>query len=164
LTPLWNMPGVGWAQDVLFRDGKYRTDFLKPGCDCVELMSWWEWSPLGPQCVPLDQFADKMGPAKMKGWKSYFAKDPVTGALMFNNNPGDYDGYNERFGGLPALREGLPRLPAIAAGGLCADGDEPERITRMYRPESGGGLSEPMDGGLRPAERIIKGVAHRGHP
>jgi hypothetical protein len=26
---------------------------------------------------------------------------------MFSNNPGDYDGYNERFGGLPALRQAI---------------------------------------------------------
>ena len=26
---------------------------------------------------------------------------------MFSNNPGDYDGYNERWGGLPALRKAI---------------------------------------------------------
>lgn len=107
LTPLTSMIARGWGQDVLFRDGKYLDDLVKPRTDCVELMSWWEWSPLGPWGTPIDEVAQKLGEAKAKSWKSYFAKDPVTGKLMFNNNPGDYDGYNARWGGLPPLREAI---------------------------------------------------------
>jgi hypothetical protein len=107
LGPVSNMIATGWGQDALFRNGKYRTDFLRPRCDCIELMSWWDWSPLGPQGVPLDRYGEIKGPGKLKEWASYFVKDPVTGRLMFNNNPGDYDGYNERFGGLPAFREAI---------------------------------------------------------
>ena len=107
LTPVICMISPGWAQDGLFRDGNYRTDFLGPRNDCVELMSWWEWSPVGPWGTPLDQFEKKWGEAKQKAWQPYFAKDPVTGRMMFNNNPGDYDGYNQRWGGLPAFRDAV---------------------------------------------------------
>jgi len=107
LGPILNMLAVGWDGDALFRDGKYRTDFLKPRGDCYELMSWWDWSPLGPKGVPIDQLAQKLGEAKYREWAPYFVKDPVTGKMMFNNNPGDYDGYNERFGGLAAFRDAI---------------------------------------------------------
>lgn len=107
LTPVQNMIAVGWGLSPIFRDGKYRMDFVGPGCDCLELMSWWEWSPLGPKGIPLDQVKDKLGAAKYQSWKSYFPLDPVTGQPMFSNNPGDYDGYNQRWGGLPALRDAI---------------------------------------------------------
>ena len=107
LTPVVMHGGPGWGQDALFRDGKYRTDFLHPRNDCVELMSWWEWSTVGPWGTPLDQFEKQWGEAKQKGWYPYFVKDPVTGRMMFNNNPGDYDGYNQRLGGLPAFRDAV---------------------------------------------------------
>jgi hypothetical protein len=107
LTSVVHIDIPGWGQDILFRHGKYRTDFLRPQLDCLELMSWWDWSPLGPGNVPLDQFAAKMGELKFKEWEPYFVKDPVTGQLLFNNNPGDYDGYNPRFGGLAALRDAI---------------------------------------------------------
>lgn len=107
LGPVLNMIAVGWGQDPLFRDGKYRTDFLRPRGDCYELMSWWEWTSLGPKQTPLDEFAKRLGEGKAKQWAPYFVKDPVTGKMMFGNNPGDYDGYNERFGGLPALRAAI---------------------------------------------------------
>ena len=101
------MLAVGWGHDLLFKDGKYRTDFLKPGRDCIELMSWWDWSPLGPWSTPFDQLKEKIGEATYARWQSYFVKDPVTGRMMWNNQPGDYDGYNARFGGLPAFRKAV---------------------------------------------------------
>lgn len=101
------MIAVGWGQSILFKDGKYRDDFLKPGRDCLELMSWWDWSPLGPWSTPFDQLEAKIGSASYKRWQPYFVKDPVTGQTMWNNQPGDYDGYNERFGGLPAFRRAV---------------------------------------------------------
>ncbi len=102
-----NMIAVGWGHDLLFKDGKYRTDFLKPERDCLELMSWWEWSPLGPWSTPFDKLKEKFGEAKYSLWQSYYVKDPVTGQMMWNNQPGDYDGYNARFGGLPAFRKAV---------------------------------------------------------
>jgi len=107
LTPLVNMIAAGWGQSPLVRDGKYRTDILGTRCDSIELMSWWEWSTRGPKGIPLDQVSEKLGEAKYERWKSYFVRDPATGQLMFSNNPGDYDGYNQRWGGLPALREAI---------------------------------------------------------
>lgn len=101
------MVASGWGQDILFKDGKYRTDFLKPNRDCIELMSWWEWSPLGPWRTPIDKIGEVLGASHEKLWKPYIVKDPVTGQRMFNNQPGDYDGYNERFGGLPAFRQAV---------------------------------------------------------
>ena len=107
LAPVLNMVAVGWDGDALFRNGKYRTDFVQPRGDCYELMSWWDWSALGPKGVPIDQFAQKLGEGKFREWAAYFVKDPVTGNMMFNNNPGDYDGYNERFGGVAAFRDAI---------------------------------------------------------
>jgi len=107
LGPVLNMIAVGWGKSPLFKDGKYRTDYVRPQSDCLELMSWWEWSPLGPFATPFDQLEAKFDPATVQRWKSYFLEDPVTGQMMFNNNPGDYDGYNNRWGGLPALREAI---------------------------------------------------------
>ena len=107
LTPITNMIAAGWGQGYLFRDGGYRTDIIRPMCDCIELMSWWEWSPLGPWSTPFDRLHEVLTEAKIKRWSSYFVKDPVTGKKMWNNQPGDYDGYNERFGGLPAFRKAV---------------------------------------------------------
>lgn len=102
-----NMIAAGWGQSPLFRDGHYRTDFVGPRCDCIELMSWWEWSLLGPWRTPFDQLSQRIGEPAYRGWLSYFVKDPVTGQTMFTNGPGDYDGYNQRWGGLPAFREAI---------------------------------------------------------
>jgi len=115
LGPVVNMLAAGWGQSPLFRDGKYRTDFIKPRCDCIELMSWWEWSPLGPWSTPWDKLEAKIGKAACERWKNYFVKDPVTGRTMFNNNPADYDGYNQRFGGLPALRNAIKKYREMGA-------------------------------------------------
>jgi hypothetical protein len=109
------MIAAGWGQSVLFKDGKYRTDFLKPGRDCLELMSWWEWSPLGPWCTPFDKLEEKIGKAAYTRWQGYFVKDPVTGQTMWNNQPGDYDGYNERFGGLRAFRKAVEEYKKTGA-------------------------------------------------
>ena len=102
-----NMIAVGWGHDLLFKDGHYRTDFLRPGRDCVELMSWWDWSPLGPWRTPFEKLPEVIGAAATKRWAPYFVTDPVTGRTMWNNQPGDYAGYNERFGGLPAFRQAV---------------------------------------------------------
>ena len=113
LKEIRNMMPYGWAGDFLFRDGKYRTDLVEPPrpglgrtrTDCVELMSWWEWSPLGPFATPFDRLSEVMSEDQIKRWQNYFVKDPVTGQTMWNNGPNAYDGYNDRFGGLPAFRE-----------------------------------------------------------
>jgi len=116
LTPIVNMVAAGWGQSPLYAkpsqkrvsdDCGYRTDFLQPRFDCIELMSWWEWQDAGPWGVPIGQVAAVLGEAKAKRWASYFVRDPVTGKVMFSNQPGDYDGYNARWGGLPAFRKAI---------------------------------------------------------
>ncbi len=107
LDEVVNMIAAGWAQGILFKDGQYRTDIIKTETNCIELMSWWDWSPLGHYSTPFDKLKEALGEALYKRWTPYFVKDPVTGQMMFNNNPGDYDGYNQQFGGLPAFRKAV---------------------------------------------------------
>lgn len=115
LQNVHNMIAAGWGQSPLFRKSKYRMDFLQPSqagfartmTDCLELMSWWDWSPLGPWSTPFDQLTNVLSADQIKRWQPYFVKDPVTGQTMWSNQPGDYDGYNERFGGLPAFRQAI---------------------------------------------------------
>jgi len=110
------MMPAGWGQDILFRDGKYRTDFIQPPqpgvpgptrTNCIELMSWWDWASHGPWNTPFDKLNETLTPEQIKLWEPYFVKDPVTGQMMWNNQPGDYAGYNERFGGLATFREAI---------------------------------------------------------
>jgi hypothetical protein len=115
LGPIVHMIAAGWDGDMLYKDGAYRTDFIKPNTDCIELMSWWDWSPLGPWRTPIDKVAEVLGEGAAKLWQPYFVKDPVTGEAMWNNQPGDYDGYNERFGGLPAFRKAIQTYKDMGA-------------------------------------------------
>jgi len=115
LKSVHHMIAAGWAGDFLFRDGKYRTDFIKPETDCIELMSWWDWSPLGPWSTPFDRLSEVLTEAQIKMWQPYFVKDPVTGQTMWNDQPGDYAGYNERFGGLPAFRQAIQTYQDLGA-------------------------------------------------
>ncbi|MGD9495083.1 MAG: hypothetical protein AB7Y46_02110 [Armatimonadota bacterium] len=110
-----NMIAAGWGTGYLFRDGAYRTDIIKPRTDCVELMSWWEWSELGPFSTPMDRLSEVMSEAEIERWKGYFVEDPVTGRKMWNNAPSDYRGYNERFGGLPAFRAAIQTYRELGA-------------------------------------------------
>ncbi len=104
LHDCWNIVATGWGQSALFKDGAYRTDFIQEGRDVLEMMSWWEWSELGPWRVPMDQVEEKFGEAFYNRYKAYWVKEPTTGELMYPLNRGDYK-YNERWGGLPALRK-----------------------------------------------------------
>ncbi len=131
LTPVVCMMCAGWAQDVLFRDGKYRTDFLQPRTDCIELMSWWEWATFGPGGTPLDQFQKQGDAEDQKSWNPYLVKDPVTGRVMFGNNPGDYDGYNRRWGGLPAFRDAVRSCQR--SGTVVTLYTDPMRVDRASR-------------------------------
>ncbi|NPV45407.1 MAG: hypothetical protein HPY69_00505 [Armatimonadetes bacterium] len=115
LKSVHNMLAHGWGHDLLFRDGAYRTDLVQEPragrtrtmSDCIELMSWWDWSPLGPFNTPFDQLDKVLTPGQIEMWQPYFVDDPVTGQKMWNNQPNDYKGYNERFGGLPAFRAAI---------------------------------------------------------
>ena len=107
LRNVHHMIAAGWGQDLLYRDGRYRDDFVGPQTDCTELMSRWDWAPHGPWNTPFTQLNEKLTPEQLKSWEPYFVKDPVSGEMMWNNQPGDYEGYNSRFGGLPAFREAI---------------------------------------------------------
>jgi len=131
LAGVWNMIAAGWGKSPLFRNGKYRTDFIRPQTDCIELMSWWEWSTKGPGGFPLDELETKLGPAKAERWQSYILDDPVTGKPIFSNNPGDYDGYNQRFGGLPALREAIETYRKM--GAMVTLYTDPFRVDRASK-------------------------------
>lgn len=134
LRDVHNMIARGWADDFLFRDGKYRDDLLEPPLpgvgrtrtDCVELMSWWDWSNLGPWGTPFDRLAEVLSPEQISLWEPYFVTDPVTGQKMWNNQPGDYTGYNERFGGLPAFRDAIQKYQK--AGALVTLYTDPFRL------------------------------------
>jgi len=106
LSTRWNTIPAGWGwQNVLVgKDGKYRTDHIKPHYDMPELMSWWSWSDKGPWGVPMDRIEEELGTALFKRYSSYWIVEPVTGKLMYQLNRGDYDGYMPQWGGLPALR------------------------------------------------------------
>lgn len=115
LKSIHNMIAAGWGTSFLFKDGKYRTDFVQPNTDCTELMSWWDWSPLGPFGTPFEELDKVLTPAQIKQWSGYFVTDPVTGKKMWNDQPGDYDGYNERFGGLPAFQQAVKTYQGMGA-------------------------------------------------
>jgi len=38
--------------------------------DIIELMSWWDWSPLGPFKTPFDKLDTVLTPAQIKEWKA----------------------------------------------------------------------------------------------
>ncbi len=107
MTPVVNWLSVGMRLNntVLFRDGAYRTDLVNPRMDALELWCRWEWSELGPWRTPMEKLPEVIGEAEYERMQRYLVEDPVTGALMYPLNRGDYDGYNRRWGGLPALRE-----------------------------------------------------------
>jgi len=110
LTPCWNIVAAGWGQAPLFRDGRYRTDYITPPNDVAELMSWWTWSAKGPWNTPMDRLEEELGRPLYERYKSYWVREPVTGRLMYPLNRGDYDGYMPQWGGLPALRAHIRRI------------------------------------------------------
>jgi len=136
------MVGAGWGQNPLFKDGKYRTDYLLPDVDCVELMSWWEWSELGPWRVPLDQVKEKLGEAFYNRYKHYWVVDPAYGRLRYPLNRGDYVGtYNKAWGGLPALRKHIETIkkagivPTLYTDGILAC--DTTKVGHEYGPKYG---------------------------
>lgn len=113
LHDIWNIQGAGWGQSPLYKDGKWRTDFVDDKADVSELMSWWQWSKKGPWQVPMDQLETELGESFFKAYKSYWVINPATGKLEYPLNRGDYE-YNTDWGGLPALKN---ELQAIRDGG-----------------------------------------------
>ncbi len=140
LKDCWNITATGWGQSPLFKDGAYRTDFIQEGRDVLEMMSWWEWSELGPWHVPMDQVEEKLGTAFYNRYKHYWVPEPTTGELMYPLNRGDYK-YNERWGGLPALRQYIQLqreagiLPMFYMEGILAC--ETTEVGHNYGPKYG---------------------------
>ncbi|MFW5868825.1 MAG: DUF6259 domain-containing protein, partial [Armatimonadota bacterium] len=127
LAGRWNIIATGWGQSPLYNEQGWRTDFFEEGRDVLELMSWWEWSEVGPWNVPMDQIREQFGDAFYERYAHYWVTNPATGKLEYPLNRGDY-AYNEDWGGLPALRDYIQQhkdaghLPMFYMEGiLCCD-------------------------------------------
>ncbi|MFP4249187.1 MAG: DUF6259 domain-containing protein [Armatimonadota bacterium] len=127
LAGQWNIIATGWGQSPLHNEDGWRTDFFQEGRDVLEMMSWWEWSEVGPWNVPMDRIREELGDAFYERYKSYWVTNPATGKLEYPLNRGDY-AYNEDWGGLPALRDYVQQhrdaghLPMFYMEGiLCCD-------------------------------------------
>ncbi|MGC9319510.1 MAG: DUF6259 domain-containing protein [Armatimonadota bacterium] len=135
----WNIIATGWGQSPLYGEDGYRSDFFQDDRDVLEMMSWWEWSEVGPWHVPMDQLKEQLGEAFYERYKAYWVVNPATGKLEYPLNRGDYY-YNEDWGGLRALREYIQQhydrgiLPMFYMEGIlcCATTDTGERYGRQY--------------------------------
>ncbi len=105
----WNIDSPGWGQNPLFKDGKWRTDYINEKSDISEIMSWWQWSKKGPWQVPMDQLKEKLGEGIFNAYSGYWVINPATGKVEYPLNRGDYE-YNTDWGGLPALRNQLQKI------------------------------------------------------
>lgn len=117
LSTRWHIDPPGWGQHPLFKDGAYRTDYIRPDSDVAEMMSWWTWSDKGPWGTPMDKLEEELGTKLYQRYASYWVKEPVSGKLMYPLNRGDYDGYMPQWGGLPALRK---HIQMVKDAGLLA--------------------------------------------
>ncbi len=146
LADIWNVTAVGWGKRPLVEKAgagfRWRTDYLTEQADMVELMSWWQWSDLGPWRVPMQHslLRDKLGLAFYKRYASYWVVDPATGRLRYPLNRGDYF-YNEDWGGLAALRRQLQRAreagctPTFYVEGILAC--DTTEVGHRYGPKYG---------------------------
>jgi len=141
LTSRWNILAPGWGKAALFKDGAYRTEYLRPHVDVAEMMSWWSWSDKGPWGVLMDRVEQELGAAFYKRYKHYWVNEPATGQLMYPLNRGDYDGYMPQWGGLPALRAHIKRvreagvLPTFYIEGILACANT--KVGSTYGPTYG---------------------------
>lgn len=103
LRDCYNISSVGWGQSPLYKDGAYRTDFIKEDRDGLELMAWWAGSEVGPWRVPLEQALEKLGETFYKKRKEWWVPSPITGKPIYRLNCPDYR-YDDSRGGLPTLR------------------------------------------------------------
>ncbi|MBD3292801.1 MAG: hypothetical protein GF393_07730 [Armatimonadia bacterium] len=129
----WNIIATGWGQSPLYGENGWRTELFQEGRDILEMMSWWEWSEVGPWHVPMDQLQQTLGEAFYERYKSYWVINPATGKLEYPLNRGDY-AYNQDWGGLPALRSYIQQhkdaghMPMFYMEGiLCCDTTETGR-------------------------------------
>lgn len=108
LADRWNITAVGWGQSPLVDEKGWRTDYLTEECDVAEMMSWWEWSDLGPWRVEMNHetLPKTLGEALYERYKAYWVVDPLAGRLRYPLNRGDYH-YSDTWGGLEAFRKHL---------------------------------------------------------
>lgn len=127
LADWWNVTPVGWGQRPLCDKNGWRKDYLEENTGVAEMMSWWEWSDLGPWRVPMkhDTLRKKLGEAFYKRYRSYWVVDPIAGRLRYPLNRGDYR-YNETWGGLEAFRRHIAEvrrrgaMPGVYIDGILA--------------------------------------------
>jgi len=126
LTRRWHMGTAGWGAKHLLHDEKgYRLDRVAPCIGVLELMSWWDWSELGPWDTPIDKVREQCGEAFYQFRKWCFVKEPVSGRMMYTKNRGDYV-IGPQWGGLEPLRRyiadirGLDVLPTFYVEGVLA--------------------------------------------
>ncbi|MBP1583420.1 MAG: hypothetical protein J6866_05650 [Victivallales bacterium] len=107
LTAQWNINGGIGLASPLCKDGAYNGWFLKPETrqiDVPEMISWWKLAETAPWGVPFGE-DDKLGEKWRKWSKHCVWKDWATGKLVYSYNIGDYDTYNQNWGGLPPLQK-----------------------------------------------------------
>ncbi|MCD6351020.1 MAG: hypothetical protein J7M26_02775 [Armatimonadetes bacterium] len=124
LADRWNVTAPGWGQKPLVSKEGWRTDYLTEDCDIAEMMSWWEWSDLGPWRVPMDmeRLPKLLGEPFFKRYKAYWVVDPIAGRLRYPLNRGDYN-YNETWGGLTAFRAHIDKVKSEGVmAGVYIDG------------------------------------------
>ena len=122
LDNVWNIGTIGWGANHLdngesvytsiFRDGKFRTDFLDPNNDALEPYAWWEWSDKGPWETPLrpaEAAREIWGTPFYDFIKNYIGTDGATQNLGYSQNMGDYKPHAS-WGGLPAFHAYLAAL------------------------------------------------------
>ena len=139
LAGRWNIVATGWGQSPLYDETGWRTDFFQEGRDVLEMMSWWEWSEVGPWNVPMDRIREQLGDAFYERYAAYWVTNPATGKLEYPLNRGDYD-YNQDWGGLPALRDYVQQhrdrghLPMFYMEGIlcCATTRTGQRFGEQY--------------------------------
>jgi hypothetical protein len=107
LAKRWDICGGVGVGGPLWKDGKYRDWYLgrkRTKIDVIELISWWTLASCAPWNTPFDRL-EELG----HYWKAALWVDPATGKKVYAYNPGDYDGYNPQWGGLPALKAQLKK-------------------------------------------------------
>ena len=123
LDDVWNIGTIGWGanrklaggeffEPAIFRNGKFRTDFLDPNNDAIEPYGWWEWADKGPWGVPLrpvEELKSALGEPFYGFINPYIGVDGATQDIGYSQNMGDYK-YHASWGGLPAFRAYLADL------------------------------------------------------
>lgn len=103
LDGIFNISGC-WLTETSYKQP------VSPRLQMPELYAWWEWEKASPKFYADNQ---KLATKVQRRWepgKGYNRKE--NGTLYYFGNNGDYgsEGYNEKWGGLPALRKYISSL------------------------------------------------------